>query len=238
MRARGKKGGRSKAGSWLDFINPQNQFRFPRGREVDEMLEGDPEIERETLARRDAAEKASQFLRGYNRTPEERRPNIPLIAGYTDTPGGEAVGYAEWLSKTPAERLMDSALGAAFQMSSQMDASERANLPAYAEKIAGKGDYWGGLAKNIMFGSPLPEAKLQKVSPDFRVEGGAEGFNRTPEPETGPQQTQVFPHWSEMSRTAQDAIVKYAEKNGMSVEEAIRYFAGKYKNAPRKSTVY
>jgi len=236
MRARKKRGGRSTAGSWLDLIRPGLQF--PRGRGVDEMLEGDPEIERETLARREAAEKASLFLRGYNRTPEERRPNIPLIAGYTDTPGGEASGYAEWLGKTPTERLMDSALGAAFQMSSQMDASERANLPAYAEKVAGKGDYWGGLAKNIMFGSPMPEARLQKVTPDFRVEGEAGGVSRPQESAEGPQQTQVFPHWSEMSRSSQEAIVKYAEEHGISVEEAIRSIAGKYRNAPRKSTVY
>ncbi len=110
---------------------------------------------------------AVAYRRLVQRLPFGEKPKIPLIAGRTDSPGAELSGMVGWLTQTPEERFWASDLGDAYSFSSEYDPMERNDPTAYARKIAAKGsgmksggDYWGGLARNIMYGGEMPEANL------------------------------------------------------------------------------
>jgi hypothetical protein len=160
----------------------------------------------------------------------------PMIVGFTHTPWGNPIpgGAERWARMTPEERFWASDLGKAFEMSQQYDPEERRDPGAFARKIASKGDYWGGLAKNIMRGSDLPEARVpfqgvterKNTVPTYGIEGeplpGLEA-QRAAAPKKRPR-TQAPRNWSEIGRETQQKIKEAAEKMGITTEEALQLY--------------
>lgn len=173
MRAR--RGKRRVVPEWLsDFPQQTNRFGFmPQQSDIDSAMGGNTDIIAERAAREDALKAAVQYLREFGRTRPEDRAAVPRIAGYTDMAGGspemKARGFAEWLGKSPQQRYEDSALGQSESFSMEGPSPGRAVL----SDMARGNSYWAGLARNVAYGAPLPEANLPRMGAAGGVEGEA-----------------------------------------------------------------
>ena len=187
---------------------------------------------------KDFMPQGSAGLEAVLENPIDDRP-IPYIAGVTGTGTDvDRLLYRAWLMKSPQARFADSALGDMIGASVLGDPGGSKGFETWAKR----NDYWGGLAKNVVGGGAVPMAHLSDVI-------GVEGEGLRVEPSyvekqntyTGmkgdtppPQQTQATPSWSQMSRSDQVRIAKYAEEHGISIEDALQTLGvGRYSGSRR-----
>ena len=165
--------------------------------------------------------------------------NTPYIAGVTHTGFGNRIpgGFEEWLAKTPEQRFQDSALGKSLDYSTYIPTgTEKMAMDMTGDEVAASDSYWGGLARNIMTGGPMPTAHLPSnvgVEGERRV-GDSPGQmggdlrniydmlnkeSRTP--------TQRPLNWSELDRKTQEEVNRVSQESGLSVEEVLNRLRGK-----------
>lgn len=89
-----------------------------------------------------------------------RNGPIPFIAGVTDGDQNARLEYMMWQMKSPQQKFADSALGDLIGASPLGDPSGEHGYARWGDR----NDYWGGLARNIVSGSPIPRASLSNVA--------------------------------------------------------------------------
>lgn len=121
---------------------------------------------------------------------------IPFIAGVTD--GGQddvaRLEYLMWQMKSPQQRFAASALGKEIGASPLGDPQGDRGIGRWA----GRNDYWGGLARNVVGGGDVPRARLSNVA---GIEGDA------------------LPGW-------QDAVARYAREHGLTIADVLQQMRG------------